>query len=198
MSSAAAQIFGAVGSGRARAAAASRRAATYGSRASRPGRSARGGLVAYLAPAGHHRVLAAAAVVGIAAALGGAWVVLRVPWLLALATLACVPARIPVHVGSTQANLLLPLYGVVAVAAIALAWELAGEEPARPELGPLAWPLGSFIGWEGLSFLWTKDVRQGAIELLFFVLPVRPARDRAGPAAVVARLGARALRPVRR
>ena len=28
-----------------------------------------------------------------------------------------------------------------------------------------------FVGWEGLSFLWTKDVRQGAIELLFFVLP---------------------------
>ena len=50
-------------------------------------------------------------------------------------------ARIPVHVGSTQANLLLPLYGIVVVAAIALAWELFGDgerhessaarEPAR-------------------------------------------------------------------
>ena len=80
-----------------------------------------GGLVAYLAPHGHHRVLAAAAVLGLIAAAAGAALVVRVPWLLALATLACAPARIPVHVGSTQANLLLPLYGIVAVAAIALA-----------------------------------------------------------------------------
>jgi len=107
---------------------------------------------------------------GIGAA-AGAWIVLRVPWLLAVATLACAPARIPVHVGSTQANLLLPLYGVVAVAAIALAWELFGEERRVRELGPLAVPLGLFVGWQGLSLLWTKDVRQGAIEMLFFVLP---------------------------
>jgi O-antigen ligase len=76
-----------------------------------------------------------------------------------------------VHVGSTQANLLVPLYGVVAVAALALAWQLAGEDRRVRELGPLAWPLALFIGWEGVTLLWTKDVRQGAIELLFFVLP---------------------------
>jgi putative inorganic carbon (hco3(-)) transporter len=130
-----------------------------------------GMLTVYLAPHGHHRVLAAAAVLGLIAAGLGAWIVLRVPWTLALAVLACVPARIPVHVGSTQANLLLPIYGVVAVAAIALAWELYGEDRRSRELGPLAWPLAIFIGWTGLSFLWSKDVRQGAIELLFFVLP---------------------------
>jgi len=129
------------------------------------------GLTIYLAPHGHHRVLAAAAVLAAIVAVGGAWAVLRVPWLLAVATLACAPARIPVHVGSTQANLLLPLYGVVAVAAIALAWELFGEDRRVRELGPLAGPLGLFVGWEGISILWTKDVRQGAIELLFFVLP---------------------------
>jgi O-Antigen ligase len=128
-------------------------------------------LTIYLAPHGHHRVLAAAAVFGVLVACAGAWVVLRVPWLLALATLACVPARIPVHVGSTQANLLLPLYGVVVVAAIALAWELFGDGDNGRELGPLSWPLAAFVAWEGVSFLWTKDVRQGAIELLFFVLP---------------------------
>ena len=129
------------------------------------------GLVVYLAPHGHHRLLAAAAVLGLIAAAAGAALVVRVPWLLALATLACAPARIPVHVGSTQANLLLPLYGVVAVAAIALAWELFGDGERSRELGPLANPLALFVAWEGLTFLWTKDVRQGAIELLFFVLP---------------------------
>jgi hypothetical protein len=129
------------------------------------------GLAVYLAPHGHHRLLAAAAVFGAIAAGVGAWIVLRIPWLLALATLACVPARIPVHVGSTQANLLLPLYAVVAVAALALAWELFGDDRRTRELGPLAWPVGLFVGWDGLSILWTNDVRQGAIELLFFVLP---------------------------
>jgi hypothetical protein len=130
------------------------------------------GLVVFLAPHGHHRLLAAAAVLGVFAAAAGAYAVLRLPWLLALATLACVPARIPVHVGATQANLLLPLYGVVAVAAVALAWELCGDDDGRArELGPLATPLALFVGWEGVSLLWSKDVRQGAIELLFFVLP---------------------------
>jgi len=129
------------------------------------------GLVVYLAPAGHHRMLAAAAVLGAVAATVGGWLVLRVPWLLAVATLACVPARFPVHVGDTQANLLLPLYGVVAVAAVALAWEVFGDAPRSRELGPLSWPLAAFVGWQGISILWTKDVRQGAIELLFFVLP---------------------------
>jgi hypothetical protein len=129
------------------------------------------GLVVFLAPHGHHRLLAAAAVFGAIAAAVGAWIVLRLPWLLALATLACVPARIPVHVGSTQANLLLPLYAVVAVAALALAWELFGDDRRRRELGPLSWPVGLFVAWEGVSLLWTNDVRQGAIELLFFVLP---------------------------
>jgi hypothetical protein len=128
-------------------------------------------LALYLAPSGHHRVLAAAAVLGVVVAVAGAWVVLRVPWLLAVATLACVPARFPVHVGKTQANLLLPLYAVVAVAAVALAWELFGEEVRSRELGPLSWPVAAFVGWDSLSLAWSQDVRQGAIELLFFVLP---------------------------
>ena len=128
-------------------------------------------LAIYLAPHGHHRILAAAAVVGVICACAGAWAVVRIPWLLAVLTLACVPARIPVHVGSTQANLLLPLYAIVAIAAIALAWELYGDDERTRELGPLAWPVAAFVAFEGVSLLWSQDVRQGAIELLFFVLP---------------------------
>lgn len=130
-----------------------------------------GWLAVHLAPAGHHRLLAAAAVAAAVCGVLGAFLVVRFPWLLALATLACVPARFPVHVGSTEANLLLPLYGVVAVAGLALAWELFGDDGRARELGPLAWPLALFVGWQGLTFLWTEDVRQGAIQLLFFVLP---------------------------
>jgi hypothetical protein len=135
-------------------------------------------LAGWLAPSGHHRVYAAAAVVGLLLALALAWAFVRVPWFLAVAVLACAPARIPVSVGSTNANLLLPMYVVVVAAAIALVWELFGNHDTRVrELGPFAWPLAAFIAWSGIAFLWTRDVngvqdvKQGAIYLLFFVLP---------------------------
>jgi O-antigen ligase len=128
-------------------------------------------LAAHLAPEGHHRVLAAAAVLGAVAAAGLAWSFRRQPWLVAVLTLACVPARIPVHVGDTEANLLLPLYLVVLACAMAVAWELFGEEPRLRELGPLAWPVAFLVLLNGASILWTKDLRQGAIELVFFLLP---------------------------
>jgi O-antigen ligase len=128
-------------------------------------------LALYLAPSGHHRVLAAAAVLGLALAGVLAWAFVRWPWTLAVAALACVPARIPVHVGDTEANLLLPLYGVVVAAALALAWELFGDGGPSRELGRASWPLAALVGWTGLSLLWTGDLRQGAIALLFFWLP---------------------------
>jgi len=128
-------------------------------------------LAVYLAPKGHTAVLAAAAVAGVVVAAAGAVLLLRWPWLLALAVLACVPARIPVTIGSTQANLLIPLYAVVAAAALALAWQLAQGDVRARELGPVALPLAAFVGWTGLSLAWTQDLRQGAIELLAFYLP---------------------------
>jgi hypothetical protein len=82
-------------------------------------------LALYLAPKGHAALLAAAAVLGLAVAAGVALVFRRWPWLLAISALACVPARIHVTVGSTEANLLVPLYGVVAAAALVLAWDFA-------------------------------------------------------------------------
>jgi putative inorganic carbon (hco3(-)) transporter len=129
-------------------------------------------LVVWLAPPGHHRAYAAAVVVGAVAAVLLAWVFVRVPWLLAVAVLACAPARIPVSVGSTKANLLVPMYLVVAAAVIALAWELYGEETRTRELGRLAWPAALFIGWSGLTLLWSLDRRDGAIYLLFYLLPL--------------------------
>ena len=128
-------------------------------------------LAVYLAPHGHRAVLAAAAVAGIVIAAAGGALLLRWPWLLALAALACVPARIPVTIGSTQANLLIPLYAVVAAAALALVWDLLHGDSRARELGPVALPLAAFVGWTGLSLAWTQDLRQGAIELLAFYLP---------------------------
>jgi O-antigen ligase len=128
-------------------------------------------LVVWLAPEGHHRLYAVGAVAGLAVALLLMWLFIRVPWLLAIAVLACAPARIPVSVGSTEANLLVPLYVVVVATAIALAWQLFWDGKRVRELGPFAWPLALFVGWSGITFVWSDDRRQGAIFLLFFVLP---------------------------
>ena len=128
-------------------------------------------LAFYLAPHGHRPLLAAGAVAGLVLAAAGAALLLRWPWLLAFAALACVPARIAVKVGSTDANLLVPMYGVIAAAALALTWQLVrGDERVR-ELGPLSLPLAAFVSWSGLSLAWSQDLRQGAIELLAFYLP---------------------------
>jgi hypothetical protein len=128
-------------------------------------------LAGYLAPSTSHARLAAAAIGGLAVAAGGAWLLIRRPWLLAFATLACVPARIPVKLGSEDANLLVPLYAVVAALALAIAWRLVrGDERVR-ELGPIAWPLAAFVVWTGLTLAWTNDLRKGAIFLGAFILP---------------------------
>ena len=125
----------------------------------------------YLAPDGRTGLLVGGAVGGLAVAAAGAWLLLRVPWVLAFATLACIPIRIPIDIGTEDANLLLPLYGVVGAFALALGWQLLrGDERVR-ELGPLAWPLAAVVAWTGLALLWTDDLRQGAIFLAAFVLP---------------------------
>ena len=128
-------------------------------------------LVPVLAPSGHRASLAAGAVVGVAVAAALTVLFVRVPWAVPLLALAAAPARISVSVGDTEANLLVPLYLVVLGAAFALAWELARYARGSRELGILAWPAAALVGWFALSLTWTSDVREGAIDLLFFLLP---------------------------
>src|SRR5207253_989606 len=71
----------------------------------------------------------------------------------------------------TDANLLIPLYAVVAGAAALLAWELVRGDRRARELGPLTWPLAALVAWTGLSLAWTEDLHEGSISLLFFWLP---------------------------
>ena len=92
-------------------------------------------LASYLAPSGHTKVYAAAAAVGAIGAVAIAELFRRWPWLVAVGTLACAPARIPVHVGSTDSKLLLPLYAVVVGAALLLGWELVRGDTRSRELG---------------------------------------------------------------
>ena len=128
-------------------------------------------LALYLAPSGHTKIYVGAAIVGVLGAFAVGAVFRRWPWLVAVSALACVPARIPVHVGSTEANLLVPLYGVVAGSAALLAWELLRDEMRARELGPVTWPLAALVAWTGLSLAWTKDLHECSVSLLFFWLP---------------------------
>ena len=94
------------------------------------------------------------------------------PYLLAFATLACVPVRIPVQLGDEDANLLLPLY--VVVGSLRGRARLAARRRARTcdrELGPVALPLAAFVAWTGLTLVWSVDLREGAIFVGAFVLP---------------------------
>ena len=61
---------------------------------------------------------------------------------------------------------------------------------ARASSGRSPWPLALFVGWSGLSLLWSKDVAAGR-DLPALLRPaVRAARRRARAAAVARRLGA--------
>jgi O-antigen ligase len=129
------------------------------------------GLALYLLPDLERPLLVAAAAAGLVFAAGGAWLLLRYPYLLAFLTLACIPVRLPVDIGSERANLLLPLYAVVAALALSLGWSLFTGDGRLRELGPVAWPLAAFVLWMGLSLAWTIDVKKGAIFVGAFVLP---------------------------
>jgi len=130
------------------------------------------GLATYLAPSLSASKLGVGLAAGLLASAAGGWALLRAPYLLAFATLACLPARIPVQLGDEEANLLLPLYLVVGSLAAALAWQLVVQRDARKrELGPVALPLAAFVAWTGLTLVWSVDLREGSIFVGAFVLP---------------------------
>ncbi|HEY2542244.1 MAG TPA: O-antigen ligase family protein [Gaiellaceae bacterium] len=123
-------------------------------------------LAASLAPHDYREAVGGTlAGVVLAAALAAAF--RRVPWLLPLLALACIPVRI----GWLHHQLLVPLYVVVLAAAIQLAWEIAHGDVRARELRAATWPLALYLAWVGLSLGWTLDAHEGAIEVLAFYLP---------------------------
>ena len=125
----------------------------------------------YLLPDLSRSRLAAAAVGGLVVSVVVAVLLRRWPYFLAFATLACIPLRLPVDIGSDEVNLLLPLYAVIGGLALSLGWALLRGDERTRELGPVAWPAAGFVGWSGLSLTWAVDVHRGAILLGAFLLP---------------------------
>jgi hypothetical protein len=123
-------------------------------------------LRAHAAPAAVALVVALA--LGIVAA-----VALRRRWpVLAFAVCLAAPFRFPVHIGSQDANLLLPLYAVIGVAWIALVLEaLRSAEPVRLPPRRFALPLLLLVAWESASLAWSASATEGAKALAFYALP---------------------------
>ena len=97
-----------------------------------------------------------------------AWAFGREPWLVAYLALAALPFRI--HVLDKQ--LLVPLYVVAAGAGVNLLRELVRGDARSREFGRATKPLALYLLWVGLSMLWTLDIKNGAIDIVAFYLPL--------------------------
>jgi hypothetical protein len=120
---------------------------------------------------GHPLLVVPALVVGAGGLAVAAAVVHRWPWVFAIGCVLAAPARIPIHFGSQDAKLLVPLYGVLAVGALATLYDIArASEPELPRFGA-ALPLAAFVTFSAASLAWTVDLHQAAVTMLFFYLP---------------------------
>ncbi|MGD9570542.1 MAG: O-antigen ligase family protein [Thermoleophilia bacterium] len=83
------------------------------------------------------------------------------------------PIRVPVSVGSLEANLLIPLYAVIGIGIIAWVWARARGRvgPADEAPAALAWPLAAFAAFVLVSATWSPDGEEAAIKAAFFYVP---------------------------
>jgi O-antigen ligase len=122
--------------------------------------------------------LALAGVAGGIAVLVLTWIVLRRPAAFALLAVAALPFRVPVSVGDTAANLLLPLYGVIGAGILSYAWRwLRNDERAEEEGEPeplLRWlqiAFATVLALYALQALYSTDREQALKNFCLFYVP---------------------------
>jgi putative inorganic carbon (HCO3(-)) transporter len=100
----------------------------------------------------------------------------RRPILLALAIVFALPFRVPLHAGGDTANLLVPLYLVIAAGAIAFLvrdWSAPPPALVSPE-GPARWLpriLAAVVVLYALQTLYSEDFSKGLQNVCFFLVP---------------------------
>jgi putative inorganic carbon (HCO3(-)) transporter len=115
------------------------------------------------------------AALGISAAL--AYAFWRRPFVLPLAIVAALPFRVPLHAGGDTANLLVPLYLVIAggvLSATAQSWAPTRLLPATGPAGPATWVprlLAAVVVLYGLQTLYSEDFSKGLQNVCFFFVP---------------------------
>jgi hypothetical protein len=112
-----------------------------------------------------------ASLVGLLALGGLAWLFVRFPGSVPAVLVAAAAVRIQLTVRGEEAFLLVPLYAVLAAAALALLYRLGTGGQLRPLPLWLAAPTGAYVALAGVSLLWSGDPREGTIELFFFLFP---------------------------
>ena len=118
----------------------------------------------------HHEAKAAAAiVVGAAIVVALAWVFRRWPILMPLAIIGTLPFRIPLESGGETANLLVPLYVVIAAGVLAAMFLPPPAEKRRPRW--VAKTLATFIVLYAVQALYSEDFSKGLQEVCFFLVP---------------------------
>ncbi|HEV7844772.1 MAG TPA: O-antigen ligase family protein [Thermoleophilaceae bacterium] len=125
---------------------------------------------------------AGALVLGLAAIAVAAAVFVRRPAWVPLAVLVAAPLRPPLSFDSSSAVLvqiaqdgrlgrLLPLYFVLAAAAVALGWRALRGAELRALPREVALPAAAFFAFACCSLLWADDPEAATNLLLFFTLP---------------------------
>lgn len=118
----------------------------------------------------HHEAKAAAAiVVGAVIVIALAWVFVRWPILMPLAIIGTLPFRIPLESGGESANLLVPLYVVIAAGVIAAMFLPPPAERRRPRW--VAKTLAIVVFLYALQVLYSEDFSKGLQEVCFFLVP---------------------------
>jgi O-antigen ligase len=120
--------------------------------------------------------LVALLAVGAVAVAALAAVFRRWPVLLPLAIVAALPFRVPLHSGGDSANLLVPLYLVIAGGVVAVALrDWSSPPPSRGRLhGPVLWLprlLAAFVVLYALQSLYSDDFSKALQNACFFLVP---------------------------
>jgi O-antigen ligase len=130
-----------------------------------------------------HPLLAAAAALVALGAVGVAGLVLvKRPPLFAGAVLVALPFRIPIQAGGTTANLLVPLYFVVAAGSLAFIagiWRGGargepGREPPARNFVPARWLerlLALYVVLYGVQAAYSSDFEKALQQMVFFYVP---------------------------
>jgi putative inorganic carbon (HCO3(-)) transporter len=118
-------------------------------------------------------VLAALAAGGLVAVAALAALFVRVPSALPLAVVATLPFRIPIAVGGSTANLLVPLYVVVGAGVLAHLWSRMRTEEERPALPPgwLERVLAVVLVLYAAQATYSDDVDRAVENVVFFYAP---------------------------
>ncbi|HET7506891.1 MAG TPA: O-antigen ligase family protein [Solirubrobacterales bacterium] len=95
----------------------------------------------------------------------------RWPILLPLAIIAAIPFRVPLHAGGDTANLLVPLYLVIAAAVLATLLRDWDDPPTVHAPRALAYVLAAAVVLYALQALYSDDFSKGLQNVCFFFVP---------------------------